>query len=114
MKKLIVAFVLLTGLIYLSPSEVMAQTVSTVQVDAKTQAKLEKAKEKLAKNKADHSKAVEKLSKMRADYDKKHSAGKLSPNDVEKITKKLGKQSKKIEKLEKSRSKLEEFIRKNS
>ena len=114
MKKLIVAFVLLAGLIYLSPSKVMAQTVSAAQVDAKTQAKIEKAKEKLAKNKDDHSKALEKLSTMRADYDKKHSAGKLSPNGVEKITKKLGNQSKKIEKLEKSISKLEKFIEKNS
>lgn len=114
MNKLIFVFALLGGLIYLSPSEVIAQKVPTTQVDAKTQAKLEKANEKLTKNKADHEKAVEKLKKMRESYDKKNSAGKLSPNDVEKITKKIGKQSKSIEKLEKNRIKLEEFIRKNS
>ena len=114
MKKLFFALILLGGLIYLSPSEVMAQTVSTTQVDAKLQGKLDKANEKLTKNKVAHEKAVNKLNKMRADYDKKHGAGKLSPNDVEKITKKLTKQSKSIDKLEKKRSKLEAFIAKNS
>lgn len=51
---------------------------------------------------------------MRADFDKKNAAGKFSPNDVEKITKKIGKQTKSIEKIEKEMSKLEEYIRKNS
>lgn len=114
MKKLLFVFALLGGLIYLSPSDLMAQTVNNSEVSLKTQAKIQKAKEKLAKNQASHQKAVEKLQKMRADYDKKNGAGKLSPNDIEKITKKLNKQSKAIEKLEKKRSKLEAFIAKNS
>ncbi len=114
MKKLIYAFILLGGLIYLSPSEVMAQVVSTTTSDAKTQDKIEKSKVQLEKYKEDHRKAVEKLAKARADYDKKNAAGKLSPNDVEKITKKMGKQSKSIEKLDKKIRKLEEYIRKNS
>lgn len=42
MKKLIYTFKILSGLIYLSPSEVMAQTVSTTEVDAKTQEKSQK------------------------------------------------------------------------
>jgi peptidoglycan hydrolase CwlO-like protein len=114
MKKLIFTFILLGGLIYLSPSEVIAQTVSTTEVDAKTQEKIQKSKEKLIKYNEDHQKGVDKLKKMRADFDKKNAAGKLSPNDVEKITKKIGKQTKSIEKIEKEISKLEEYIRKNS
>ncbi|PZX51815.1 hypothetical protein LV84_03573 [Algoriphagus ratkowskyi] len=114
MKKLIFTCILLGGLIYLSPAEVIAQSVSTSTVDSKTQEKLEKSKIQLEKYTESHRKAVEKLAKTREDYDKKNGAGKLSPNDVEKITKKLGKQSKSIEKLDKKIRKLEEYIRKNS
>lgn len=114
MQKLMYAFILLGGLIYLSPSEVMAQTVRTTEVNTKTQEKVEKAKVKLQQNKEDHENAIEKLSKLRADFEKKHSAGKLSPNSVEKMTNKIQKQSKSIEKFEKKMDKLEEYILKNS
>jgi len=102
------------GLIYLSPSEVIAQVVNTSTVSTKTQEKIEKAKEKIEKYNEAHEKAITNLQKTRADFDKKNLAGKLSPNDVEKITKKMNKQSKSIEKLEKKIRKEKEFIQKNS
>ena len=114
MKKLIYSFLLVGGLIYISPDQVMAQEVITSTVDAKTQEKVEKSKEKLLKLNEDRQKAIEKLEKTRADFDKKNAAGKLSPNDVAKITKKMGKQSKSIEKIEKKIAKEEEFIKENT
>ncbi|REG90511.1 hypothetical protein C8N25_1069 [Algoriphagus antarcticus] len=107
-------FILLGGLIYLSPSEVMAQEVITNTVDAKTQSKVEKAKVKLKNYQEHHVKAVEKSRNLRANFEKKNSAGKLSPNAVEKMTKKMEKQSKSIEKLEKKMDKLKKYIEKNS
>jgi len=101
MKKLICVFILLGGLTYLTPMESMAQEVVATSVDAKTLEKIEKSKEKIEKYTEQHTRAVEKLTKVRVDFDKKNAAGKLSPNDVEKATKKMGKQSKSIEKLEK-------------
>lgn len=114
MRKLIYVFILLGGLLYLSPSEVMAQEVSITNVDAKTQEKVEKAKVKLEKYQENHKKALEKRQDLRENFEKKNSAGKLSPNDIEKITKKIDKHSKSIEKLEKKMGKLEEYIRENS
>lgn len=114
MKKLIFIFIFLGGLIYLSPSEVMAQTVISSTADTKTQEKVEKSKVKLEKYKEDHEKAVKKRQDLRENFEKKNSAGKLSPNDIEKITKKMEKQSKSIEKLEKKISKLEDFLKENS
>ncbi len=114
MKKLILLFTLLVGLIYISPSELSAQTVITSGIDAKTQEKIEKAQVKIEKYKADHEKAVAKRQDLRENFEKKNSAGKLSPNDIEKITKKIDKQAKSIEKLEKKMAKLEKFIEENS
>ncbi|MEB2781606.1 hypothetical protein U3A58_14510 [Algoriphagus sp. C2-6-M1] len=114
MKKLILLFTVLVGLICLSTPEVVAQTVSTIGIDAKTHEKVEKAKVKLIKYKEDHRKALEKRQDLRVNFEKKNSAGKLSPNDIEKITKKMEKQTKSIEKLEKKMRKLEEFIKENA
>tara|TARA_R110002020_G_scaffold287003_2_gene502490 strand:- start:4272 stop:4616 length:345 start_codon:yes stop_codon:yes gene_type:complete len=114
MKKLIFTFILLGGLLYLSPSEIMAQEVNTSTADAKTQEKVEESKVKLAKYTEDHQKALEKNQELKADFEKKHASGKLSPNDVEKMTKKMDKQAKSIEKLEKKMSKLDEYIKENT
>tara|TARA_R110002020_G_scaffold264523_2_gene479292 strand:+ start:599 stop:946 length:348 start_codon:yes stop_codon:yes gene_type:complete len=114
MKKIIFAFILLGGLIYLSPPEIMAQEVSTSSTNVKIQQKIEKSKENLEKLNEKHQKAIQKLEKTRADFDKKNGAGKLSPNDVAKITKKLSKQTKSIEKIEKKIAKEEKFLRENT
>lgn len=114
MKKLIFAFIITGGLVFLSLPEILAQEVSASTVDAKTQEKVEQAKKKLEKYNQDHVKEVEKRQKLRVSFEKKNSSGKLSPNDVEKMTKKMDKQAKSIEKLEKKISKLEKFIKENS
>lgn len=114
MKKLILLFSLLVGLIYISPSELIAQTVISTGIDAKTQEKVEKAKVKIERYKETHKKAVAKRQDLRENFEKKNSAGKLSPNDIEKITKRIEKQAKSIAKLEKKMAKLEKFIEENS
>lgn len=114
MKKLILLFSLLVGLIYISPSELIAQTVISTGIDAKTQEKVEKAKVKIERYKETHKKAVAKRQDFRENFEKKNSAGKLSPNDIEKITKRIEKQAKSIAKLEKKMAKLEKFIEENS
>ncbi|MEB2786693.1 hypothetical protein [Algoriphagus persicinus] len=114
MKKLILLFTVLVGLIFLSIPEVVAQTVSTIGIDAKTQEKVIKVKVKLIKYKEDHRKALEKRQDLREDFEKKNSAGKLSPNDIEKVTKKIDRHSRLIEKPEKKMRKLEEFIKENT
>ena len=114
MKKLILAFLLICGAAYIKPSEVQAQEVSSTEVDDKTQAKVEKSKEQLEKYQSKRQKEIEKHDKVRAKFDSDNAAGKLSPNDADKITKKLDKQTKSIEKLEKKIAKLEEFIEENS
>ncbi|PZX50248.1 hypothetical protein [Algoriphagus chordae] len=115
MKKLIFVFMLLGGMMYLSSSQVIAQTVTTAtKAELKTQEKLLDSKVKLEKYEQDHEKAIEKRQDLRADFEKKNSSGKLSPNDVEKMTKKMDKQSKSIEKLEKKMDKLKKYIAENS
>ncbi|WP_192346562.1 hypothetical protein [Algoriphagus sp. Y33] len=114
MKKLIFVLFLLVGVVYLSPSEATAQEVSSAAVDAKVQEKVKKSIAQLEKYKGQHEKAVEKRIDLRTDFEKKNSAGKLSPNDVAKITKKIDKHSKSIEKLEKKMKKLEVYISENS
>ncbi len=114
MKKLILLFTLFVGLLYLSPSELIAQTVINTGIDSKTQEKVEKAKVKIEKYKEAHEKGVAKRQDLRENFEKKNSAGKLSPNDIEKITKRIEKHAKSIEKLEKKMAKLEKFIEENS
>ena len=114
MKKLILLFALLVGVNYFSPPEALAQTVISSGIDSKTQEKIEKAKIKIEKYQNDHEKAVAKRQDLREKFEKKNSAGKLSPNDIEKITKKIEKQAKSIDKLEKKMGKLEKFINENS
>jgi hypothetical protein len=67
---------------------------------------LGKKLEKLQKEEA-------KLVKTQTKFEKDNAAGKLSPNDVEKITKKISKQKKSIEGLKKDIEKLEKYIREN-
>ncbi|MEB2778282.1 hypothetical protein SYJ56_23425 [Algoriphagus sp. D3-2-R+10] len=114
MKKLIVAIFLLGGMTHLSSTEAIAQEVSITEVNTKVQEKVEKAEAKLEKYREDHKKALEKRRDLREGFEKDNSAGKLSPNDIEKVTKKIDKHSKSIEKLEKKMGKLEEFINENS
>lgn len=114
MKKLLITSVFVGALFYMAPSPTFAQEISTTTVDAKTQIKIEQSKEKIQKYNEQRRKAVEKLDNMRADFDKKNLAGRLSPNDVEKIMKKINKQSKTINKLEKKIAKEEKFISRNT
>ncbi|WP_057939360.1 coiled-coil domain-containing protein [Algoriphagus resistens] len=114
MRKLLVTIFLLGGLTYLSSAEALAQEVSTTVVDAKVQEKVEKAKAQLEKYQEDQEKVLEKRQDLQEDFDKKKAAGKLSPNDIEKMTKKIDKQTKSLEKLEKKMGKLNEYISENS
>ena len=114
MKNLILALTLFAGLYLVSPTISFAQEVIISSSDSKTQEKVEKSKAKLEKYKEQHTKAVEKRLDLRTSFEKKNSAGKLSPNDIGKITKKIDKQSKSIGKLEKKMKKLEDYIKKNS
>ncbi|MDR7132152.1 hypothetical protein J2X69_004519 [Algoriphagus sp. 4150] len=114
MKKLICILFLLGGLTYLSSANAIAQEISTTAVDAKTKEKVEKSIASLEKHKVQHEKAIKKRQDLRTNFEKKNSAGKLSPNDVQKITKSMEKQSKSIGKLEKKMKKLEDYINANS
>lgn len=114
MRKLLVTIFLLGGMAYLSSPEALAQEVSTTVVDVKVQEKVEKAKIKMEKYQEAQEKGLEKRQGLQENFDKKKAAGKLSPNDIEKMTKKIDKQTKSIEKLEKKMGKLKEYIEENS
>ncbi len=72
------------------------------------------AKVKIEKYKAALEKAVAKRQDLRENFEKKNSAGKLSPNDIEKITKRIEQHAESIEKLKKKMAKLEKYIEENS
>jgi prefoldin subunit 5 len=54
---------------------------------------------------------LEKYAKNLKKFQSKNSSGKLSPNDVAKMTKALEKQTKNIDKLSKDIEKLEKYLR---
>jgi hypothetical protein len=117
MKKVLILIVLFSGSFLIHPSALYAQVNATttmspapVQLDEKTQKKVDKAKAELAKDK-------EKLGKLQADYmkeqtkfEKKKSKGDLSPNDIEKGQKSLDKTNKEMAKLNKDIEKNEKYI----
>jgi hypothetical protein len=116
MKKwILIGIVLLAGIIT-NPMQGIAQEVKVEMSKAEKKAikedkKLQNAKIKLGKNIEKLQKAQAKLTKTRVKFEKDNATGKLSPNDIEKITKKIDKQRKSVEKLESDIDKLEEFIK---
>ncbi|MCE7058061.1 hypothetical protein LZF95_25490 [Algoriphagus sp. AGSA1] len=114
MKNLVLALTLFVGLCLVSPTISFAQEVIISSSDSKTQEKVEKSKVQLQKYTEEHQKVTEKRQSLQADFEKKRSAGKLSPNDIDKITKKINKRTKSIEKLEKKMAKLDRYIREHS
>jgi uncharacterized protein YlxW (UPF0749 family) len=116
MKKWItMGLILLIGIMF-NPIHGSAQEVKVEMSKAEKKAikqdnKLQDAKIKLGKTLEKLQKEKEKLAKTRIKFEKDNAAGKLSPNDVEKITKKIEKQRKSIEKLESDIEKLELFIK---
>jgi Cu/Ag efflux pump CusA len=118
MKKwILVGIVLLAGIIT-NPIQGIAQEVKVEMSKAEKKAikqdkKLQDAKVKLGKNIEKLQKFEVKLTKTQVKFEKDNAAEKLSPSDVEKITKKIGKQRKSIEKLENDIEKLEKFIEEN-
>ena len=110
-KTLLLSLIAVFGLITI-PNLASAQTSEM----SKEEKKEIKSAEKLVKAKIDLGKKLEKLQKEEAKlvktqtkFEKDNAAGKLSPNDVEKITK----QKKSIEGLKKDIEKLEKYIREN-
>jgi DNA repair exonuclease SbcCD ATPase subunit len=82
------------------PTSLFAQTTTTpVELDAKTQKKVDKAKVDLAKDQQKLHQTEAKLEKDKAKHDKDIEKGKLSPKAIEKGEKRHAKYLKQIEKL---------------
>lgn len=85
-----------------TPITLFAQTTTTpVELDAKTQKKVDKAKVDLAKDQQKLHQTEAKLEKDKAKHDKDIEKGKLSPKSIEKGKKRHTKYLKEIEKLKK-------------
>lgn len=92
----------------LSAQEKAAQ--APVQLDEKTQKKVDKATLDLAKDKQKLHKCIASNEKAIAKHEKDHSNGKLSPNDVVKEKKSQEKAQATIEKLNKSIAKNQAYL----
>jgi predicted ThiF/HesA family dinucleotide-utilizing enzyme len=110
MKKLIIAFALIRGLSTLMTNQVFAQEVSVEMVDLKTQEKVITAQQKLEKKEEKLTKATESFRRDLDKFEKLNSKGKLSPNDVSIMTKKLDKKAKQLKKLKEDIADLHKFI----
>ena len=97
-------------------------TASLAQVNgpSKEQTKELKVQEKVRKAKVDYvntEKAIEKenarLNSLKTKFEKDRAAGKLSPNDIDKINKRINKQTAKIKKMERKMESLKQYIHEN-
>lgn len=105
-------FIGLTGL-PINSSAQTSELTKEQKADLKNTQRLQKAKIDLGKSLEKLLKEQGKLEKMRTKFERDNKAGRLSPNDVEKITKKIESKEKAIEKLEETIANLEAFIKEN-
>lgn len=115
-KKIMLFFSLvILGLVGM-PSESFAQKgeMTKEQKEAlKNTQKLQKAKIDLGKSLEKLLKEQAKLEKMKIKFERDNNAGRLSPNDIDKINKKIDDKERSILKLEDTIEELEDFIREN-
>lgn len=113
MKRLSLILGILVALVFTTAgNSTFAQSESTsTKNELKEEQKIQKAKVKLEKSKLKLSKTKDKYNSRLSKFERDNSAGRLSPNDISKITKKLEKQRKAIENLQKQIVKLESFLK---
>jgi Ni/Co efflux regulator RcnB len=97
----------------LSSSAQSTEMTKEQKAELKATQQLQKAKIDLGKKLEKLIKEKAKLEKMRTKFERDNAAGRLSPNDVEKTTKKINGRVKSIERLEKDIEKLETYIKEN-
>lgn len=103
MKHLLIICCALVIALAVPTKSLFAQTTTTaVELDAKTQKKVDKAKVNLAKDQQKLHQTEAKLEKDKAKHDKDIEKGKLSPKAIEKGEKRHAKYLKEIQKLKES------------